>query len=80
MDRNPRLRLVPLFSFVSEEELLHLLAPEVNFVLVVAFDRLRLIHRVIQSLEELFEGLHHRWRRTQVQVMDIPQPGRQKKV
>lgn len=65
----------PLLVFVSQEKVLHLLPSEVQLVVIVAFNCLRLIHRVIQRQEELFEGLHYgRWH-PQVNLCDAAQPG-----
>lgn len=67
--------IVPLFIFMGQEEVLHLLTPKINLVLIVAFDRLRLVHRVIQRQQELLKSLHHRRRRTKIHIMDVSQPG-----
>lgn len=55
---------LPLLIFMSQEKILHLLPAKIQFVVIIAFDSLGLIHRVIQRKEELFEGLHHWWRHT----------------
>lgn len=60
---------------MGQEEVLHLLTPKIDLVLIVAFDRLRLIHRVIQRQQELLKRLHHRRRRTQFHIVDVSQPG-----
>ncbi len=60
---------------MGQEEVLHLLTPKIDLVLIVAFDRLRLIHRVVQGQQELLKGLHHRRGRTKIQIMDVSQPG-----
>lgn len=65
----------PLLIFMSQEKILHLLPPEVQLVVIVAFDCLGLIHRVIQRQEEFLEGLHYRWRHTQVNLSNAAQPG-----
>lgn len=59
---------------MGQEEVLHLLPPEIDLVLIVAFDRLRLIHRVVQGQQELLKGLHHRKGRTKIHIMDVSQP------
>lgn len=65
----------PLLILVSQEEVLHLLPPEVQLVVVVALDRLGLVHSIIQGQEELLEGLHHRGRHAQVDLCYAAQPG-----
>lgn len=65
----------PLLIFMSQEKVLHLLPSEVELVVIVAFDCLSLIHRVIQGQEEFFEGLHYRWWHTQVNLCNAAQPG-----
>lgn len=60
---------------MGQEEILHLLTPKINLVLIVAFDRLRLIHRVIQREQELLKSLHHRRKRTKIHIVDVSQPG-----
>lgn len=62
---------------MGQEEVLHLLSTEVNLVIVVAFDGLRLIHRIVQGNQELLEGLHHRRRLNQIHVMNVSQPDRE---
>lgn len=71
-----RTKIVPLFVFMSQKEVLHLLTAEVNLVLIVAFDRLSLIHRIIQGQQELFKALHYGRGRTQIHVMNIAEPNR----
>lgn len=71
--------IVPLFIFMSQKEVLHLLSAEVNLVLIVTFDCLSLIHRIIQGKQELLKALHYRRGRTQIHVMDVTEPnGREK--
>lgn len=65
----------PLLVFMSQEKVLHLLPSEVQLVVVVAFDSLGLVHRVIQRQKELLEGLHYGWWHTQVNLCDAAQPG-----
>lgn len=62
---------VPLLVLVSQEEVLHLLPAEVALVLVVAFDRLGLVHRIVQGQQELLEALHYGRRWTQIYVVDV---------
>lgn len=65
---------------MGQEEVLHLLTPEIYLVLIVAFDRLRLIHRVVQRQQELLKGLHHRRGRPKIHIVDVSQPeGRPKR-
>lgn len=68
--------IVPLFIFMSQKEFLHLLSAEVDLVLIVAFDSLSLIHRIIQGQQELLKALHYRRGRTQIHVMDVAKPNR----
>lgn len=59
---------------MSQKEFLHLLSAEVYLVLIVAFDCLSLIHRIIQGQQKLLKALHY-WRgRAQVHVMDVTKP------
>lgn len=60
---------------MGQEEVLHLLTPKIDLVLIVAFDRLSLIHRVIQRQQELLKRLHHRRGRTKIHIVDVSQPG-----
>lgn len=60
---------------MSQEKVLHLLPSEVQLVVIVAFDCLSLIHRVIQRQKEFFEGFHYRWWHTQVNLRNAAQPG-----
>lgn len=71
--------LIPLFVLVGQKEVLHLLAAEIDLVLIVALDGLRLVHRVVQGEEELLEGLHHRGRGGHVNIVDVSQSERQQK-
>lgn len=66
---------IPLFIFVRQKEVLHLLPAEVDLVLVVLIDGLRLVHGVVQGHQELLEVLHDGRGRTEVHVMDVAQPG-----
>lgn len=66
--------IVPLFILMGQKEVLHLLSAEVDLVLIVAFDRLSLIHRIIQGNQELLEALHDGRGRTQIHVMDVTKP------
>lgn len=69
-------KTVPLFIFMSQKEVLHLLSAKVNFVLIVPLDCLRFIYRVIQGQQKLLKALHY-WRgRTQVHLMDVTKPER----
>lgn len=52
----------PLLIFMSQEKVLHLLPSKIQFVVIIAFDSLGLVHRVIQRQEKLLKGLHHWWR------------------
>lgn len=61
---------------MSQKEVLHLLSAEVDLVLIVAFDCLRLIYRIIQGQQELLKALHYGRRWTQVHVMDVAKPNR----
>lgn len=70
--------IVPLFIFMSQKEVLHLLSAEVDLVLIVAFHCLSLIHRIIQRQQELFKGLHYGRGWTQIHVMDVAEPNRRK--
>ena len=65
----------PLLILVSQEEILHLLPPEVQLVVVVALDCLSLVHSIIQGQQELLEGLHHGGRHAQVDLCYAAQPG-----
>lgn len=67
---------VPLFILVGQEEILHLLAPEIQFVVIVALHSFCLIDRIIQGEEELFEAFHHRWGNAEVYLGDVAQPGK----
>jgi len=58
---------------MSQKEVLHLLPAEVDLVLVVTFDRLRLLHRIIQRQQELLKGLHYGRGGTQIHVMEVTQ-------
>lgn len=67
----------PLLVLVGQEEVLHLLPPEVQLVVIIALYSLSLIHRVIQRQQELFESFHHgRWH-TQIDLRNAAQPGGQ---
>ncbi len=66
--------IVPLFIFMSQKEVLHLLPAEVNLVLIVAFYCLSFIHRVIQGQQELLKALHYGRGWTQIHVMDVAKP------
>lgn len=70
--------IVPLFIFMSQEEVLHLLSAEVDLVLIVAFHCLSLIHGIIQRQQKLFKGLHYGRGWTQIHVMDVAKPNRRK--
>lgn len=52
-------KIVPLLIFVSQKEVLHLLPTKVDLVLIVAFDGLGLINRIIQGQQELLKALHY---------------------
>lgn len=66
--------IVPLFIFMSQKEVLHLLSAEVDLVLIVAFNCLSLIHRIIQGQQELLKGFHYGRGWTQIHVMDVTEP------
>lgn len=59
---------------MSQKEVLHLLPAEVNLVLIVAFDCLSFIHRIIQGQQELLKALHYGRGWTQIHVMDVTKP------
>lgn len=69
-------KIVPLLIFMSQKEVLHLLSAEVDLVLIVAFDCLSLIHRIVQGQQELFKALHYGRGWTQIHVMDVAKPNR----
>lgn len=52
-------KIVPLLIFMSQKEVLHLLPTKVDLVLIVAFDGLSLINRIIQGQQELLKALHY---------------------
>lgn len=56
-------KIVPLLIFMGQKEVLHLLPTKVDLVLIVAFDGLSLINRIIQGQQELLKTLHYgrRW-------------------
>lgn len=59
---------------MGQKEVLHLLPAEVDLVLVVPFDRLGLVHGIIQRQQELLKALHDGRRWTQIHVVDVPEP------
>lgn len=72
--KDKRIQTVPLFIFMSQKEVLHLLPAVVKLVLIVALDSFSLINGIIQGNQELFKTLHDWWGRTKIHVMDVPEP------
>ena len=66
--------VVPLFIFMSQKEVLHLLPTEVDLVLIVALDCLGLVHRIVQGQQELLKALHYGRGWPQIHVMEVTEP------
>lgn len=62
---------------MRQKKVLHLLPTKVNLVLIVSFDCLSLIDRIIQRQQELFKALHYGRRWTNIYVMDVAEPAKE---